>query len=155
MADELFDTMDVVADGPIEIDLEGPIQIDLGGVKDEPVAQGWHTVLVERAEGRLSSQQKLPMIFVLSRIADEADPDYNHTIIWNNMLTGEGLVFTKRCFKALGLPVKLDFPSVQALADELIGRSVEVRIKHKMHEGELQANASNWRAVTFSDDLGI
>lgn len=144
MAEELFG-----AEGPIEISLEGPIELDLGAVSDEPVAVGWHTVQIESAEARLSRKQSLPMIFVLSRITDEADPQTNKTVIWNNMMSGEGLVFTKRCFKALGMPEQLSAPSLQDLADELVGRQVQVQVKHKVYEGEVQESVANWRAVTF------
>lgn len=144
MAEELFG-----AEGPIEISLDGPITLDLGAVSDEPVAIGWHTVQIESAEARLSRKQELPMIFVVSRITDEADPQHNKTIIWNNMMRGEGLVFTKRCFKALGMPEQLSADSLQDLADELVGIQVQAQVKHRVHEGEIQANVSNWRAVTF------
>ena len=136
-------------EGPIEISLEGPIELDLGAVKDEPVAQGWHTVQIERADAKLSAQQEIPMIFVLSRIIEESDPQVKKTVIWNNMMQGEGLIFTKRCFKALGLPEKLVADSLQDLADTLVGLQVQVQIKHKVHEGEIQANVKNWQPVTF------
>ena len=139
----------MVMEGPIEINLEGPITLDLGAVSDEPVDAGWHTVQIERAEARLTRQKELPQIFVLARITDEGDPQFNKTVLWNNLLVGEGLIFTKRCFKALGLPEVLEFDSVQDLANELIGITVEVRIKHRTYEGEIQANVANWRPVTF------
>ena len=139
-------------EGPVEINLEGPITLDLGAVSDEPVAIGWHTVQIERADAKLTRQKELPQIFVMGRITDEADPQFNKTIIWNCMMVGEGLIFTKRCFKALGMPEVLNYPSLQALADDLITRAVEVRVKHRTYEGEIQANVSNWKPVTFSTD---
>lgn len=131
-----------------EVDLTGPIVLDLGEVRDEPVAVGWHSVAIERAEARSSRQKKLPMIFILARINDEADMEYNRTVIWNIMLEGDGMVFTKRCFAALGLPEQLNYPSYQALADDLIGLEVEVQVKHRVYQGAKQIQVNNWRALT-------
>ena len=64
------------------------------------------------------------------------------------MLSGDGMVFTKRCFKALGLPEQLNYPSYQALADALIGLEVDVRVKHRTYQGERQVSVNNWRAST-------
>ena len=132
-----------------EFELSGPIMLDLGAVKDEPVPEGWHTVKIESADPGLSRQKKVPKVFVLSRINDEADPDFNRTIIWNCMLEGDGLIFTKRCFKALGLPEVLNRPSYEALAEDLVGREVECRVKHRVYQGEKQASVTNWRAVSY------
>lgn len=131
-----------------EVVLEGPVTLDLDQVRDEPPAKGWHTVRIERAEAGLSRQKKTPKIFVLSRVIDEADVEFNRTIIWNVMLSGDGLVFTKRCLKALGLPGRLEYGSYQELADDLIGREVEVQVKHRTYQGERQAQVNNWREVT-------
>ena len=133
-----------------EFELTGPITLDLGAIRDEPVSADWHTVKIERADAGISSKKQLPKIFLLSRITDEADPEYNRTIIWNCMLEGDGLPFTKRCFKALGMPDVLEYPSYQALADELVGREVECKVKHRTYKGEKQANVTNWRAVSYS-----
>ena len=130
------------------IDLSGPVTLNLDEVRDEPVAIGWHSVKIERAEPKLTRQKNLPSIFVMSRISDEADVDFNRTIIWNLMLKGDGVVFTKRCFAAMGITGKLEFPSYQAMADALIGLEVEVKVKHRVYKGEVQANASNWRPIT-------
>lgn len=130
----------------MQVDLSGPITLDLGKVSSDPVDTGWHTVEIERAEAKASSNGA-PMLFVLSRITDETDPDYNRTIIWNNMLDGEGLVFTKRCFEALGMPEVLEYDSYQALADDLLGREVDVKVKHRTYQGEKQASVNNWREV--------
>lgn len=131
-----------------DVELTGPIVLDLGQIKDEPVDLGWHTVEIERADFGLSSQKNLPKIFVLSRINDEADPDYGRTIIWNFMLEGEGLIFTKRGFSALGYPEVLEYPSAQALAESLVGMAVEVRVKHRTYQGAKQAQVNNWRPCT-------
>lgn len=136
-------------EGPIEITLDGPITLDLGAVSDEPVEPGWHAVKIASAEAKLTRQKELPQIFIVARLTDEAHPRFNSTVIWNCMLVGDGLQFTKRCFKALGLPELLKYPSAQDLADDLVGRDVEVRVKHRTYEGEVQANVSNWRPVTF------
>ena len=64
------------------------------------------------------------------------------------MLKGEGVVFTKRCFAALGITGQLDFPTYQAMGDALVGLEVEVKIKHRTYKGEVQAQANNWRAIT-------
>ena len=130
------------------VNLEGPIVLDLGEVRDEPVVIGWHVVTIERAEAGVSRKQNLPKIFILSRVTDEGDIEYNRTIIWNIMLQGDGLVFTKRCLSALGLPAQLNYPSYQALADDLIGRDVEVKVKHRVYKGEKQVQISNWKAIT-------
>jgi hypothetical protein len=130
------------------VNLEGPIVLDLGEVRDEPVTIGWHVVTIERAEAGVTRQKGLPKIFVLSRVTDEGDVEYNRTIIWNVMLSGDGMVFTKRCLVALGLPTQLNYPSYQALADDLIGREVEVKVKHRVYQGEKQVQISNWKALT-------
>lgn len=144
---------DTVAGPPVEaaatpIILDGPVVLDLSQVRDELIPEGWHTVTVERADPGLSRQQQIPKIFILSRVTDEGDPDHNRTIIWNVMLSGDGMQFMKRCFAALGLPLQLNYPSYQALADDLIGREVEVKLKHKAYKGEKQVNVSNWRPCT-------
>ena len=133
-----------------QVNLEGPIVLDLGQVRDQPVAEGWHVVTIERADAKTSSKKDIPMIFVLSRISDESDPECNRTIIWNIMLQGEGMVFTKRCLAALGMPEQLNYPSYQALANDLIGRSVEVKTKHRTYEGEQSLQVNNWRPVTVA-----
>jgi hypothetical protein len=129
------------------VNLEGPIVLDLGEIRDQPVALGWHAVTIERAEAGTSRQKGLPKIFILSRITDEGDVEYNRTIIWNVMLSGDGMVFTKRCLAALGLPEQLSYPSYQALADDLIGREVEVKVKHRVYKGEKQVQVNNWKAI--------
>lgn len=125
-----------------------PISLNLAEIHDEPVAVDWHTVEIERAEFGLSSKKQLPKIFVLSRITDEADPDFNRTVLWNLMLSGEGMVFTKRCFIALGYPEVLEYPTAEALAESLMGLAVEVRVKHRTYQGAKQAQVNNWRAIT-------
>ena len=130
------------------VDLSGPIVLDLGGVRDEPVTVGWHTVTIERADAGVTRQKGLPKIFILSRVTDEGDVEYNRTIIWNIMLDGDGIVFTKRCLAALGMPAQLNYPSYQALADDLIGREVEVKGKHRVYQGEKQFQVNNWKPVT-------
>lgn len=152
----MFGKSEVVADAvPVagitaQVNLEGPIVLDLGQVKDEPVAKGWHCVTIERADAKTSSKKGIPMLFVLSRVTDEADTEYNQTIIWNIMLSGEGMVFTKRCLAALGMPEKLNYPTYQELANALIGRSVEVQVKHRTYEGEQSVQVNNWRPVTVA-----
>lgn len=131
-----------------EVTLEGPIVLDLGEVKDEPVVTGWHAVRIERAEAGLSRQKNLPKIFFLSRVIDEGDPEHNRTVIWNCMLEGDGLIFTKRCFAALGMPEQLNYPTYQDLADDTVDREVEVQVKHRVYKGERQAQVSNWRPLT-------
>lgn len=132
----------------VDIDLSGPVTLNLDAIRDELVPEGWHTVKIERAEAKLSRQKKLPQVFVLSRITDEADPDFNRTVIWNLMLEGEGLLFTKRCFEALGLSGQLDYPSYQDMASDLVDREVEAKIKHRTHKGEQQIQVNNWREIT-------
>jgi len=145
---EMTEPIDVSDTGAEDMDLSGPIILDLADVRDEPVSKGWHAVRIERAEPKISRQKKLPQIFVLARITDEGDPEYNRTVIWNLTLKGDGLVFTKRCFVALGLPSQLDYPSYQALADDLIGLEVEAQVKHRVYEGNKQIQVSNWRKLT-------
>ncbi len=130
-----------------ELELTGPIILDLGAVRDEPVAEGWHSVEIERADPGLSNQKKIPKIFILSRLIDEADEDYNRTQIWNAMLEGDGLIFTKRCMKALGLPDQLAYDSVEDFCADLVGRQVQVQTRHRIYKGEKQSSASNWRPL--------
>ena len=136
--------------GVTEINLEGPISLDLAAVRDELVEVGWHVTKIERADPGLSRQKRIPKIFIMARVIDEADVEFNRTIIWNLMLAGDGLQFTKRCLGALGMPEQLDYPSYQALADALIGLEVDVHVAHKPNKKtwELQASANKWRAVT-------
>lgn len=146
----IVDETPIAVDAPIEFDLDGPIELDLGAIRDELVVKGWHPVKVERAEAGLSSQKQIPQVFILSRCTDEDDPDFNRTIIWNCMLQGDGLLFTKRCFKAAGMPETLSYPTAQALADELVGCEFEAQVQHKKNKntGELQVRISNWRPIT-------
>lgn len=137
----------------VNIDLSGPIVLDLGKISDEPVSEGWHSITIERAEGRESGEGK-PMVFVMSRITDEADHEFNRTVVWNNMLVGEGLRFTKRCFKALGLPMQLNYPSIEELCADMLGRGCDVRVRHGRvrkgpRTGEIQANVGAWKATEF------
>lgn len=132
-----------------ELTLEGPITLDLTQISDEPVSRGWHTVTIERAEGRFSRKKHLPEVFFLSRITDEGDPEHNRTVIWNCQLKGDGLMFTKRCFKALGMPEVLNYPTVEDLCAELVGLECEVEVRHKVYQGAKQARVSNWRPVTM------
>ena len=128
-----------------DIVLSGPITLDLGAVRDEPVAEGWHVVKIERAEAGVSRQKRIPKIFVLSRIIDEGDEDVKRTLIWNVMLAGDGMIFTKRCFKALGFSEVLDYPSVDDLCAAMIDHEVDVQVKHRVYNGEKQAGVGNWR----------
>jgi hypothetical protein len=137
----------------LNINLNEPITLDLSEISTEPVPTGWHTVTIERAEAKLTRQKKLPSIFVMSRITDEADPDYNRTIIWNAMLDGDGLMFTKKFFTALGMPEQLEYDSYQALADDLLGREVEAKVKHRQYEGETQASVNDWREPSLDIEL--
>lgn len=131
-----------------EVVLSGPVSIDLGQVRDELVEKGWHTVRIERADAGISRKKQIPKIFILSRVTDEGDIEHNRTLIWNVMLGGDGMVFTKRCFKALGMPEQLNYDSYQAMADDLIGRDVDVKVNHRTYEGEMQVQINNWRPVT-------
>jgi len=130
------------------VNLEGPIVLDLGEIRDDPVSIGWHVVTIERAEAGTTRQKGLPKIFILSRVTDEGDVEHNRTVIWNIMLAGDGMVFTKRCLSALGLPAQLNYPTYQALADDLIGREVEVKLKHRVYQGEKQVQVQNWKSIT-------
>lgn len=141
-------TAEVPDQASAPVDLGGPIVLNLGEVRDEPVSAGWHVVTIERADAGITQQKGLPKIFILSRVTDEGDEEYNRTIIWNVMLAGDGMVFTKRCLAALGLPEQLNYPSYQALADDLIGREVEVKGKHRVYKGETQYAVNNWKPVT-------
>lgn len=134
-------------------DLEGPVSLDLGDISDEPVAKGWHTVEIERAEARLSSQAQVPQLFIMARIVDEADPEYNRTLVWNLNLTGDGRIFLKRCLTALGMPQQLDYPSYQDLADDLIGRQVDAQVKHGTWKGEKRADVNKWREPALDIEL--
>ena len=129
----------------IQIDLEGPVNMNTDEIKDELPAAGWHTVTIERAEARLSSKQEIPQIFIMARITDEADPQFNKTVIWSLNLAGDGMGFFKRCFAALGMPKQLDYDSYQDMADEIVGREVECKVKHGKYNDEPQAQVSAWR----------
>jgi len=142
------DTAEVPDVASAPVDLSGPITLDLAEVRDEPVSVGWHAVTIERADAGETREKKLPKIFILSRVTDEGDQEFNRTVIWNIMLDGDGMVFTKRCLKALGMPDQLNYQSYQALADELIGREVEVQVKHRVYKGEKQCQVNNWKPIT-------
>lgn len=145
----------ILAEGPIELDLEGPITLDLGAVKDELAELGWHSVRIERADAGISSKKGLPKIFVMARMTDQDDPDFNRTLVWNCMLSGDGLVFTKRCFKAADMPEQLNYPTYQALADDLVGRELAAKVQHKANRdtGEMQVSVGNWKPIVA--DLGL
>jgi len=128
-----------------EFNLEGPILIDLTQIKDEPVTEGWHLVQIERVDPGHSSKQQIPQLFVMSRIVDEADPEFNRTVIWNSQLQGDGLIFTKRFFAAVGLDDVVSYPNIQGLVDDLLEAVLEVRVRHRTYEDKTQANVSSWR----------
>jgi hypothetical protein len=130
------------------INLSSPITLDLTEVKTDPVDEGWHHVKIERADAKKTSNKGLTSIFVMSRIQDEADPDFNRTLIWNCNLEGGGLIFTKRFFEAAGMPMQLEYESVQALADDLIGREVDAKVSHEApneYHDEVKAQVNKWR----------
>lgn len=129
------------------VDLSGPVSLDLGAISDKLVPMGWHQVTVERVDAKLTREKRLPSLFVMARITDEGDPDHKRTLIWNLMLVGEGLLYTKRCFKALGLPEQLEFESHEELAAEMIGLECEAYVKHKPYNNEMQAKVGRWRPV--------
>lgn len=136
----------------MSVDLTGPVSLNLGGVRDVLVPVGWHTVTIERADARESSKEQ-PQIFVLSRISDEADPDFNRTLIWNLTDTGNledfQMKLFRRCIEAMGLPLDLNYPSYQALADDLIGRTFDCKVSHRTYQGEPQTNITRWRPVVY------
>ncbi len=136
----------------MSVDLTGPVSLNLGGVNDELVPIGWHTVTIERGEAKLSKKEQ-PSIFVLSRISDEADPNFNETLIWNLTDTGNledfQMKLFRRCIEALEMPLDLDYPSYQALADALIGKTVDCKVSHREYQGEQQVNITQWRPVSY------
>ncbi len=129
------------------VDLAGPVSLDLGAISDELVPIGWHQVVIERVDAKLTKEKRLPSLFIMSRISEEGDPDHGKTLIWNLMLAEGGLIFTKRCFKALGLPEQMEYDSYEELAAELIGLECEAEVKHKPWDGEMQAKVGRWRPV--------
>lgn len=132
-----------------EVRLEGPILLDLTEV-GKPVAEGWHVVQVERCDPGYSRKQQIPQLFVVARVVEENDPDVGSTVIWNSQLAGNGLIFTKRAFAALGLPLVLEYEDIQALCDDILDRVCEVRVKYRMYQGEKTANVTGWRALQMS-----
>jgi hypothetical protein len=137
-----------------EITLDGPFTLNLEDVKDEPVNEGWHLVEIEKAEPKRTNQKKLPAVFVVARIVDEEDEDFNRTLIWNNILdpSSQAIRFTKRCFEALGMPAELQYENgVQGLCEDLIGRRVDAKAKHETYEGDVRARVNKWR----QPELGI
>lgn len=136
-----------------EINLNGPVMLDLSTINDELVPEGWHTVTLEQVTAKLTSQKGLPSLFVMSRITDDDDPDVNRTVIWNLMLSGDGMIFTKQCFSALNMPVKLEYDSYSDLAADMIGREVDVRVKYRTYEGEKQVSVNKWRTPSLELEL--
>ena len=136
----------------MSVDLTGPVSLNLGGVHDELVPVGWHTVTIERADAKLSKKDE-PSIFVMSRISDEVDPNFNETVVWNLTDTGNPDDFQmklfKRCAEALGLPEELNYPSYQALADDLIGRTFDCKVSHQVYMGENKTNVNQWRPTQY------
>ena len=133
------------------INLSGPVSIDLGGV-DLPVAEGWHSVTIEKVEVK-TTQDNYPRFFVMSRINDEADPDNNNTLIWNLVFNFNNRSggFVKRCFAALGMPMQLEYDSYEDMAEAMIGRECEALSKLGEYEGIPRAEVSKWRAPSYDD----
>ncbi len=136
----------------MSVDLTGPVSLNLGGVNDELVPVGWHTVTIERAEAKKSKKEQ-PSIFVLSRISDEADPNFNETLIWNLTDTGNledfQMKLFRRCIEALEMPLDLNYPSYQDLANELIGKTFDCKVSHRVYQGEPQTNIIQWRPTSY------
>jgi len=137
------------------INLSGPVSIDLSGV-GLPVAEGWHSVTIERVDVGTTKDEKYPKFFVMSRINDEADPDNNNTLVWNLIFnfTNRSGGFVKRCFAALGMPMQLDYDTYEDMAEAMIGRECEALSKMGEYEGEPRAEVGKWRAPSY-DDLGL
>lgn len=132
----------------MDVTLEGPLTLDLSSV-DKPPSEGWHTVEVEKASPGTTRAGDVK-IFVVAR--DRCGAQCGHdeqTIIWNLMLEGAGLSFTKRCLGAMGYGVdsKMQFASVQALADSMLGRELQVQIKHNDKDSAFEYNVNAYRPV--------
>lgn len=142
-----------------EFDLEGPINIDLGGVRVEPVAQGWHYGVIEMATLRLSSQRNIPQLGIGCRVDDEDDPEHGRMVFWNLNLRGDGAIFTVKCLTALGIGTALSYPDKESLEEEFLGRAVEFYVRHRVNKetGDLQEQIGRWRSPSeFSEDpLGM
>lgn len=138
----------------VNLTLEGPVSFNLDEVHDVPVSTGWHQVTVEQTEAKLSKKDH-PQIFFLSRISDEADEDFNRTIIWNLTFDGNmggfNMKRVRRFCEAAGIPLTLDYASYEAMAEDMINREVMVEVKHQEYEGETQARVNKWQSVSFDD----
>lgn len=114
----------------LQIGSDGVLTLDLSGV-DKPAPEGWHTVEVEKASPGTSSNDNMRIFVVARDVCMECDHAGN-TIVWNSMLEGPGLTFTKRFLDAAGYGVdqKLQFNSVDELAESMIGRELRVKVVH-------------------------
>jgi len=142
----------------VNMSVEGPVSLNLGNVDDAPVAKGWHTVKIERAEADTNKKDQ-PQIAILARITNETDPDFNKTIPWYLTFTGDMESFQmkliRRCVEALGLPLTLDYPSYQDFGDALIGLSVDANVTHREWEGETKLNVNKWRPISFMTEEDV
>ena len=136
----------------VNMSLGSPVSINLGNVDDAPVAKGWHTVKIERAEAD-EDKKGNPQISVLARVTNESDPDNNKTIPWyltfNGDLDSFQMKIVRRSIEALGLPLNLDYPTYQDLGDALIGLSVDAYVTHREWEGETKINVNKFRPISL------
>lgn len=142
----------------VDMNLSGPVSLDLGSTSDAPLAIGWHTCQIERCEAR-TSKKGLPQFFVLARITDEDDAEFNQSIIWNLTFDNVAQSFNskrvKRCLTALGMPEQLSYTSWEDFAEALIGLNVDAYVTHQDRDGEPQANVNKWRAVQLLGDISL
>jgi len=130
-----------------------PIVIDLTDVKTEPVAEGWHSVVITQCEVGESSQQHIPQLQFRATIDDESDPDHGRNVYWNCQTQGDGRVFTARCLEALGQNVDEVIELDEADLEAWVGQRLDVLVRHRTYRGRIRANVQDWSPPgEFTDD---
>ena len=121
------------------------IDVDLDSINTDPIAPGWHVVTIERVEPT-RSQNGDPQLRVTSMVSDPEDPDYDRPIFWKTTFGEKSVVFAKMFLEALGYSGQIS-GSLRDLAESLVGRVVEVRVRHRQTVDGLRAEVAAWRSA--------
>jgi len=120
------------------------INLDLSGVNDEVVPEGWHTARIFNIES-VTSENGNAMLKVQSKI--EGGPYNGRSLFDNWMLETDAVFRTKQVLVRLGLMAKED-KTITFKTEDLIGKEVEVKVKHQEYEGQMQPRPRGYRLPT-------
>lgn len=136
--------------------VEGPVRLNLTEIDDSPVDEGWYGVKVITADAKMSKDGTKPQINVMARIMDEASKEYNKALFWYLTFDEDPDAFSikmlKRCVAAIpSIDPNLNYESYQDFGDDLVGKELNVNVKHGTYQGEPTVNINKFSAKEYPE----